>query len=188
MLLRSISDEEEMGLFTSLSDSSFVQRAGARRLFYPWGSRGRGYEVRSEAEYLRLRRQVAWILRIGIFALPIVAVFTAPRYGILPFVFLAPLLSVVLLLCVVWLTRGLVPSEERLSAAEARARLADALTGRSIRVITGFYLVLGGACLGFFLAGEGVWFLVLCIPIGLAAAYMHWSLSRFKRRFGQQGS
>jgi hypothetical protein len=184
-LLRSGSDEDAMGLFTSLSDASFVQRAGGRRLFYPWGSRGRGYEIRSEAEYLRVRREVAWMLRIGIFGLPIAACLGAERYGILPFVLLAPLLSVALLLRMVWLTRGLVPSEERLSAAEARTRLADAVSARSMRVITGFFLALGVVALGFYLAGGGAGLLVLGIATGLSAALLRWGISAFKGRFGQ---
>ena len=177
-----------MGLFTALCDASFVQRAGRRRLFYPWGSHGRGYEVRSEEEYLRLRRELAWLMRIGIFGMPIVALFTVERSGILPLVLLAPLLSVALLLRVVWLTRGLVPSEERIGAAEARARLADALSARSIRRVTAFFVGLGVLALGLFLAGEGAEFLALCIAMGLTAACFRWSLWGFKNWFGQRST
>jgi len=177
-----------MGLFTALSDASFVQRAGRGRLFYPWGRHGRGYEVRSEQEYLRLRRELAWLLRIGIFGLPTVAFFTVERSGILPLVLLAPLLSVALLLRVVWLTRGLVPSEERISAAEARTRLADAVSARSIRRITGFFVGLGVLALGLFFAGEGAEFLALGIAMGLTAACFRWSLWGWKSRFGHRST
>jgi hypothetical protein len=184
--LRSGADEDGMGLFTALSDASFVQRAGRRRLFYPWGCHGRGYEVRSEQEYLRLRRELAWLLRIGIFGMPTAAFLTAERSGILPLVLLAPLLSATLLLRVAWLTRGLARSGERISAAESRGRLAEALSARSIRRVTGFFVGLCVLALGLFFAGEGAGFLALGVAMGLAAAGFHWSLRGFKSRFGRR--
>ncbi len=188
MLLRSRPDEGKMGLFTALSDASFVQRPGGRRIFHPWGSRGRGYELRSEEEYRRLRREVAWLARIGIFGLPIVAGFTVPRSGILPVVLLAPLLTMLLVLRVAWLTRSLVPSEERISLGEARARLAEAVSAGGVQRITGFFVALAAVGLGLFLAGRGAEFLAVGIAMGLAAAYLRWSLWEWKRRFGRRSA
>jgi len=47
-----------MGYFDSLTTSSFKTTEDGRKLFFPWGTVGRGYIVPTEDEYQKLRRTV----------------------------------------------------------------------------------------------------------------------------------
>lgn len=177
-----------MGLFTALADSSFVRNPQGRLLYYPWGSAGRGYQIRSDEEYLRLRGENAWLMRIGILGLPAVASITVERFGILPIVCLALLVSAAYLLWIVWSTRGLAPTEERISRAEARARIADALSARSIRWMIGFFSTLAALGFGLYLGGGSADFLAVGAAMALTAGLLGGAASWFKRRFGRRSA
>lgn len=47
-----------MGYFDALTSSSFKTTKDGRRLFFPWGTLGRGYLIPTEEEYEKLRRKV----------------------------------------------------------------------------------------------------------------------------------
>jgi len=47
-----------MGYFDDLADKRFMTARDGRRLFFPWGSFGRGYVIASEQDYERLRGHV----------------------------------------------------------------------------------------------------------------------------------
>ena len=47
-----------MGYFDALTSSSFKITPDGRRLFFPWGTLGRGYAIPSEKDFERLRRHV----------------------------------------------------------------------------------------------------------------------------------
>jgi hypothetical protein len=186
VLLRSRGEETEMGIFTAVADSGFVRRPDGKILYFPWGARRRGYEVPSEARYLRMRREIAFLAWTGIFGLPIFVVLTADRFGLWPAIVLAPVLSVVLVFRIFWSTRGLVRSDERISEAEARAQLADAVSPRSIRRATAFFVVLGAIALGFYLAGQGKEFLASAVMVFLGGAIVRGIMLGFKRRYGRR--
>ena len=47
-----------MGYFDGLASGSFKTTEDGRRLFFPWGVLGGGYDIASEPDYQRLRQQV----------------------------------------------------------------------------------------------------------------------------------
>ena len=55
-----------MGYFDALTSSSFKTTEDGRRLFFPWGTLGRGYAIPSEEEFERLRRRVKAYLAISL--------------------------------------------------------------------------------------------------------------------------
>jgi hypothetical protein len=173
--------DEELGLFSAVAESAFVRRGDGVVLFYPWGSSGRGYAMRSEREHRRLRRELAWILRIALLGLPLAVTFfpdeVVPRA--LP---VALLLALVLLLRIFWLTRRLPPCAERISKHEAGARLAAALSRRRIGRVTRFYLVLAAASFVLFFAGWGAPALIAGILAALGAAVIRAILGSIRDR------
>ena len=177
--------EEELGLFAALAESAFVRRDDGVVLYFPWGSSGRGYEIGSEREHRRLRRELAWISRFGFLGVPIAACFTLATFGLLPLFVLGPLLGTALLLRILWSTRRLLPCAERIGRDEARARLAAALSPRRIRRVTGFFLALGAVSLVLLFTGDDrAGALVACLAAGIGAASMHGILSSIARRYG----
>ncbi len=55
-----------MGYFDALTSSSFKTTKDGHRLFFPWGTIGRGYIIPTEEEYERLRRKVKIYLIISL--------------------------------------------------------------------------------------------------------------------------
>jgi Na+/H+ antiporter NhaB len=55
-----------MGYFDALTSSSFKTTEDGRRLFFPWGTMGRGYRVESEEQFQRLQRQVKTYLMVSL--------------------------------------------------------------------------------------------------------------------------
>ena len=47
-----------MGYFDALTSSAFKTADDGGKLFFPWGTLGRGYVLGSDEDYLRLRRQI----------------------------------------------------------------------------------------------------------------------------------
>jgi hypothetical protein len=103
-----------MGYFDALASSSFKTTEDGRRLFFPWGTLGRGYAIPSEAEFERLRRGVKAYLAISL-PLIILAV-TWKRF--LGGSVLLPLLIVPYALWARSQCRRLQPTEEKLTLSE----------------------------------------------------------------------
>jgi len=116
-----------IGVLDALCEGTFVPRRDGRILFFPWGAVGHGYALASEQEHQRLRREVKRLLVLGLFAAPLAASVGMGTFGLGPIAALAALLGLVGGLRLAWLTRGLERSPERLTRAEANARVALAL-------------------------------------------------------------
>jgi hypothetical protein len=124
-----------MGYFDAVTSAFFKTAADGRRLYFPWGSWGRGYVLASEHDYERLRRQIKiWQIAIlvVIFLAPIITPIIRDQYGAIGSpAFVAPAI-VVLLLGFQWLwsrsvVKHLQPSDERLSWQENMATQARLL-------------------------------------------------------------
>jgi len=106
--------------FDAAASGTFKTAQDGRPLFFPWGTLGRGYVIGTEQDFTRLKRQVK-IYLIG----------SAAVIGILmPWLPLLKGLGLALLLMApyaIWawsLTRGLQPSDERLSFGESMTQQA----------------------------------------------------------------
>jgi hypothetical protein len=55
-----------MGYFDALTSGTFKTGQDGQRLFFPWGTLGRGYVIESESDYERLRQQVKAFLAVGL--------------------------------------------------------------------------------------------------------------------------
>jgi hypothetical protein len=104
-----------MGYFDALVSGSFKTTADGRTVFFPFGALGRGYEVGSEHDYASLRWQVkAWIIG-GI----IWAVGALELLGNVPGLIAAAALLALYCTWTGYLTRGMRPSDQRLSLRES---------------------------------------------------------------------
>jgi hypothetical protein len=117
-----------MGYFDAVSRSSFKTASDGRRLFFPWGTLGRGYIIESEQEFERLQRLVKAYL-VGILVLIIaVQLLVSPLAS-----FVAA--ALVLVPYLIWarrLMQRMPPSEERLSLKESMASQARAYSAASL--------------------------------------------------------
>jgi hypothetical protein len=116
-----------MGLLDALCEGTFVQRPDGRILFFPWGALGRGYALSSDEEHRRLRRATKRLLVLGLVGVPVAASVGMQSLGLGPIAAIGALLAVSGTLCLGWLTRGLEPCPERITRAEANARVVRAL-------------------------------------------------------------
>ncbi|WFU77289.1 hypothetical protein QA645_22280 [Bradyrhizobium sp. CIAT3101] len=154
--------EDRMGYFEGVTSSSFKITEDGRRLFFPWGTLGRGYVLRSEEDYRRLLAQVKAFMVVS-FALILVpnllrAYVLAATLTIVPIGFYG-----------VWmwlLLRRLEVADERLSfqesmTSQARAHGAAVLwlmaVGSLLLALGGLFLLitkheklLGSAATAFF--------------------------------------
>jgi hypothetical protein len=55
-----------MGYFDALTSSAFKTMPDGRRLFFPWGALGRGYEIGPEQDYETLRRHIKLWTIVGL--------------------------------------------------------------------------------------------------------------------------
>jgi peptidoglycan/LPS O-acetylase OafA/YrhL len=124
-----------MGLLDALCEGTFVQRPDGRILFFPWGALGRGYALSSDEEHRRLRRATKRLLVLGVVGLPVAVTGGMQSLGPGPIAAIGALLAVFGALCLVRLTRGLEPCPERITRAEANARVARALRRRWKRAL-----------------------------------------------------
>jgi hypothetical protein len=146
-----------MGYFEALTSSAFKTTADGRRLFFPWGVLARGYELASEQDYERLRRQVK--------AYMIVSLVLVIGLGVLGAHLLAGIVVVLLLVSyVVWVQfvlRGLRPSEERLSMHESMTTQAVTHSAGMLwaMLVVSLLFVAGGLVI--LAVDPGEWFLAL---------------------------
>lgn len=111
-----------MGYFDALTSSSFKTTADGRRLFFPWGTLGRGYAIPSEEEFARLRRHVKAYMVIS---LPLIIVAVTWR----GFVGGAAILPVLIVPYAIWAQfqcRRLRETDEKLTLRESVAVQARA--------------------------------------------------------------
>jgi hypothetical protein len=111
-----------MGYFDALTSSSFKTTDDGRRLFFPWGTLGRGYDIPSEEELERLRRHVKAYMVVS---LPLIIVAVTWK-GFLGGVALMPVLIVPYVLWTQSQCRRLSRTDEKLTLSESVAGQARA--------------------------------------------------------------
>ena len=117
-----------MGYFDALTSGAFKTTPDGRRLFFPWGAMGRGYEIGPEQDYETLQRHIKlWI--IVALVLTLVAL---QLLGLLAgFIVMAAMLAFYL----GWMRyvlRSLRPSAERLTVRESMTTQARAHSPASL--------------------------------------------------------
>jgi hypothetical protein len=136
-----------MGYFDALVSSSFKVAQDGHRLFFPWGTLGRGYVIDSEEDFRRLERLIKMFMVVSL-----ILVIGLSSFGsyLQSFVVAVPLIG----FYAVWaryLTRRLQPSNERLSLKESIASQARAHSARSLWLLEIGALVLFGGSIWMFL-------------------------------------
>jgi hypothetical protein len=117
--------EAAVGYFDGLTSGSFKTTASGQRLFFPWGSLGRGYRIESEERFQQLRRQVKTYLMVS---LPLTVAIVVSRDA-LGLAAVAALVAVLIVGYAIWAVaqcRQLATSEERLTYGESVANQARA--------------------------------------------------------------
>jgi hypothetical protein len=155
-----------MGYFDALISGTFKTTPDGKRLFFPWGTLGRAYVVRTEADYQRMRSQIKTSLAAGMVVIIALVATRAYQLG-----FAATALWCVLYAgWVAWRVRGLDPSDERLTWREATT--AQARTHSALFLWFGAICSLGFVAVGIFMltvdssqplvAGGGILFFGFC--------------------------
>ena len=114
------SDKPQTGYFNALTAGYFKTGADGRKLFFPWGTMGRGYAIPSveRFESMHLQLKIYMIVSMVLIIAPIAA-----QYYVIGFAVSAALM----IFYAAWtqfLKRGLLPSEERMSIGENMATQA----------------------------------------------------------------
>ena len=131
-----------MGYFDALTSGTFKTTPDGKRLFFPWGTLGRGYIVGTETDYERLRSQVKTSLAVGRVVIIVLTGTHAYQLGFAA----AAVWCALYVAWVAWRLRGLEPSNERLTRREAMTTQA--------RTHSVLFLWFGGICsFGFVAAG-----------------------------------
>ena len=104
-----------MGYFDALTGSAFKTADDGRKLFFPWGTLGRGYVLGSDEAYAQLRGH------IKLYTMAALALIVAPS-ALQMYVISAAATAALLVFYAAWmayLLRGLAASDERLSLTES---------------------------------------------------------------------
>jgi hypothetical protein len=123
----------EPGLLDALCGGVLERLPDGSALFSPWGALGPSYRVPAGARLARLRRGLRMLLAAGLLAPPGAALLAAQSGRLAPACWLAGATGAGSLLALALLTRGLARSGRRVTAREARARVAAALGDRALR-------------------------------------------------------
>lgn len=174
-----------VGFLDAVGEGGFKRSADGRMLFFPWSPAGRGYEVPTQEEYLRLRRTVRWGVASALVFGPLAATLVSGYAGPLPAMALLAAFALYWSLRLAWVTRRLARTDERTTVAESRARTARALTVSAIWCSTAVMVGFAAAGLGIYLAGEGGVFLVASVLLLLLAVAWGRGWLRLKRRVEQ---
>src|SRR6266496_3352884 len=110
-----------MGYFDALTSSAFKTADNGRKLFFPWGTLGRGYVLGSDADYVRLRGQIKVYM---IAALGLIVVSGALQ----SYVVSAVVLPVLIGFYAVWMAY-LLP---RLGASDERLSLEESMMSQAL--------------------------------------------------------
>jgi Ca2+/Na+ antiporter len=161
-------DTAEKGYFNALVSGYFKTAADGGKLFFPWGVYGRGYIIPSEQDYEQLHRQ----LKISMIAvLALIFCFVTVRLYVFSFV-VATLATIFYVAWASYLTRGLRPSDERMSLREnmvTQARTHNATTLWLMEVASLAFMAFGLVML---FASPDKWLVALFVTIlfGFSAA------------------
>jgi hypothetical protein len=127
-----------MGYIDALTSSCFKTAQDGSKLFFPWGTLGRGYVIPSQPVYERLQRQVSAVMALTL-PVSITVVVLSNLFGL-------TIVALAIVLCIacamVWtryVVRGLQPTTERLSLQESitsQARLHSPALLWSILIVS----------------------------------------------------
>jgi hypothetical protein len=113
-----------MGYFDALTGSAFKTTPDGRKLFFPWGALGRGYEIGPEQDYETLRRRIKLWTIIGL----VLILVTSQLLGFLASLIVTAAMLAFYLGWMQFLLRSLRPSDERLTVRESMTTRARTLS------------------------------------------------------------
>jgi hypothetical protein len=111
-----------MGYFDALTSGAFKTTPDGRKLFFPWGALGRGYEIGPEQDYETLRRRVKLWTIVGL----VLILVTSQLLGFLASFIVTAAMLAFYLGWMQFLLRSLRPSDERLTIRESMTTQARA--------------------------------------------------------------
>jgi hypothetical protein len=114
--------EDRMGYFDALASSAFKTADDGRKLFFPWGTFGRGYVLSSDEDSVRLRGQIKTYMIAGLSPIVVLGVLRS-------FLAFAVIAAVFTGFYAVWM-RYLLP---RLGASDERLSLEESITSQARR-------------------------------------------------------
>jgi hypothetical protein len=134
-----------VGYFDALTSGTFKTAPDGKRLFFPWGTLGRGYVIESEADYDRLRQQVKSYLIVGM----ILVIGSTAGRAYLPGLAAAAVWCALYVAWMAFALRRLQPSTETLTAREVIS--VQARTHSPIFLWAGLVGSLGFVAIGVFM-------------------------------------
>ncbi len=156
-----------MGYFDGLVSGSFKKDVESNTVFYPWGIMGKGYILRTAGEEEKLRGALKLNYMIMLPAIILIQIFIGAWLNFV----LVPVYIVLFMVWVKHVTKGLEPSYEKLSAAEAyksSARSHNLPTLVVLEIFSLGFVAIGGWMMA---EGESVPIAALCMVFfGFCAA------------------
>ena len=140
-----VSPDNRAGYFNALVSGYFKPAADGRMLYFPWGIVGKGYVIPSQQKYDRLHRDLK-IYQVGSL---IVIVALAAMGWLLGCIIATVVLVALYAIWALYQTRGLAPSDERISMRENMAKQAQLHGARGLWVleIIALVFVAGGVAM-----------------------------------------
>ena len=111
-----------MGYFDALTSSAFKTTPDGRRLFFPWGALGHGYEIGPEQDYETLRRRIKLWIIIGL----VLILVASQLLGFLAGFIAAAAMIAFYFGWMRYVLRNMRPSAERLTVRESMTTQARA--------------------------------------------------------------
>jgi hypothetical protein len=111
-----------MGYFDALTSGAFKTTPDGRRLFFPWGALGRGYELGPEQDYETLRWRIKLWTIVGL----VLIIVTSQLLGFLPSFIVTAALIAFYFGWMRYVLRSLRPSDQRLTFRESMTTQARA--------------------------------------------------------------
>ena len=111
-----------MGYFDALTSGAFKTTPDGRRLFFPWGALGRGYEIGPEQDYETLRRRIKLWTIVGL----VLILVALPLLGFLAGFIVSAAMIAFYCVWMRYVLRSLRPSAERLTIRESMITQARA--------------------------------------------------------------
>jgi Ca2+/Na+ antiporter len=157
-----------MGYFDALTSGAFKTAKDGRRLFFPWGVLGRGYDLASERDYERLQRQI----KIYMIATLVLVIGTGVMEAYVWSVIAVALLIALYVVWAVYQLRRLPPADERLSLEESMTSQAVRHNAAVLWLMQIVSLVFVAAGILMLVLDPGNWLVALAATIffGLCAA------------------
>jgi hypothetical protein len=173
-----------MGYLDELGSTLVKTTADGRKVYSPWGSFGRTYEIATRAH----QRAVGWTIvsQIALFAVAVFSFAIAGWYAV-PVV---PAVLAAFVLIVRRMTRDMKPSATGISADEEMEDAARKFGAFGIWTMLAFTLFFTGWAILQFFAGADPLYAGAMILIGLCGTFygshLLWTLARLKRREAAQ--